>query len=248
MPAISSYHRPATLDEALALLTRPGVVSRPIGGGTVIAAETPERPFEVVDLQALDLAGITAHDDEVVIGSMSRLQEIVDHPDVPPLFRDLAHREGPNTIRNAATLGGTVAAVDPESELLAGLLVHDAVVVVRRADGAVEAPLDVVLADPTILDGAVVTAVKVNVPGETAAERTGRTPADRPIVAVAGRLHNGKLRMAATGVATRPVLIDPEAVDGLEPPGDFRGSPEYRKALAGVLSARVVAALQGGSS
>jgi CO/xanthine dehydrogenase FAD-binding subunit len=50
----------------------------------------------------------------------------------------------------------------------------------------------------------------------------------------------GTTRLALTGVARRPVLVDPDALDELEPLGDFRGSPEYRRALAQTLAARAL--------
>ena len=49
---ITAYHRPQTLDEALALLARPNVI--PLGGGTLLSHPTPDS-VEAVDLQALGL-------------------------------------------------------------------------------------------------------------------------------------------------------------------------------------------------
>jgi CO/xanthine dehydrogenase FAD-binding subunit len=49
--------------------------------------------------------------------------------------------------------------------------------------------------------------------------------------------------LAATGVASTPVIIDLDHLDELDPPGDFRGSPAYRRHVAGTLGARVVAEL-----
>jgi CO/xanthine dehydrogenase FAD-binding subunit len=40
-------------------------------------------------------------------------------------------------------------------------------------------------------------------------------------------------------VAPTPVLVDDGSIDALDPPGDYRGSAEYRRHLAAVLSARV---------
>ena len=93
----------------------------------------------------------------------------------------------------------------------------------------------------------------------------GRTPADTPIVsAVAGVRWEGntvsEARLALTGVWSRPVglagsigelvgkPLDSEAIEALarsveaeiEPQGDFLGSIEYRKAMAGVLTRRAL--------
>jgi hypothetical protein len=48
-------------------------------------------------------------------------------------------------------------------------------------------------------------------------------------------------RVALSGVAKTPILVD--AADVVEPPGDFRGSSEYRRALAEILVARALEAL-----
>ena len=70
-------------------------------------------------------------------------------------------------------------------------------------------------------------------------ESTERTPADTPIVLVVGRRNgSGRVGLAATGVADTPVRLDALDLDGLEPPSDFRGSSDYRRHLAKVLTAR----------
>ena len=63
MTTIRAYHRPATLDDALALLAQPDVV--PLGGGTVLNGLPASTPAEVVDLQALGLdVELLQQDDE----------------------------------------------------------------------------------------------------------------------------------------------------------------------------------------
>lgn len=242
---ITQYHRPQTLDEAIALLARPDAVI--IAGGTSVNANSERRPISAVDLQALELAGIDTDGESVRIGAMTRLQDLFDSPLVPVILRDLARREAPNTIRNAATIGGIIGAVDPESELLAGLLAFEATVTLARAGSTTEHALDEVLGSPTLLNGAIMTSVSIPSNGVGAAERTGRTPMDRPIVmAVAHRAHEGVIRLALTGVSTRPVVVEPDQIGALDPPSDFRGSSGYRKNLAEVLAHRVLAAVTGG--
>ena len=69
-------------------------------------------------------------------------------------------------------------------------------------------------------------------------------PADSPIVAVIGRADpKGTIKLAFCGVADRPVLLSPEEIETLDPPGDFRGSAEYRRSVARVLANRVVQTL-----
>ena len=53
--------------------------------------------------------------------------------------------------------------------------------------------------------------------------------------------------MALTGVAATPVVVSREEIESLEPPGDFRGSPGYRRHIAATLADRVLARLGEGS-
>lgn len=231
---ISGYHRPSTLEQALDLLASTDAAI--LAGGTALVASGAA--VEVIDLQDIGLDAIAPDGDRVTVGAMVRLRDIVDSDLVPTLLRDLAHREAPSTIRNAATIGGTVAALDPESELIAGLLVHDARLTVATQGETTEIPLGDYLEGPV---GGIITKVSVATGGVGSAERTGRTPADRPIVsAVARRDQTGAIHLALTGVGTAPRLVDPLGLDALDPPADFRGTAEYRKHLAQTLSARAI--------
>lgn len=245
MRTISQYHRPPTIDEALALLSRTDVTTRPIGGGTSLVGEEIPIEIEVVDLQMACSDSITENGEAVEIGAMARLQDLVDSSLVPPLLRELALREGPNTLRNAATLGGTIASADPESELLAGLLVHEARIAISGRGGTSVVPLPGLLADRSLLSNAIIVSISVGRGGTTAAARTGRTPADTSIVAAVGRSTPGGSLLAVTGIASTAILVTPPEIDSLNPPSDFRGSSEYRKGLAQTLSARVLSELGG---
>lgn len=240
---VTGYHRPTTLAEALELLARPG--ARVIGGGITVAATPGAEPVEVIDLQAVGLDRIEWHHDRLAVGATVTLQQVADDPAVPPVVREAARREAPSTLRTLATVGGCVAGGSWDSELLAALLAHDATVELTGTGGTGHLPLSGLLADPARRAGAVITTVTVDPTGRAAAARTGRTPADRPIVvAVARRTPDGTRRLALAGVAATPVLVDgPGALDRLDPPGDERGSGPYRRALAAVLAARAEEAI-----
>ena len=250
MASIRAYHRPTTLDAALELLARDDVRSVPLAGGTVLNGIPTEIPEDVVDLQALGLSNISGDGATLDVGSTTTLRDFVDHEWTPPLLRDLAFREAPNTIRNAATIGGTVATADPESGLLAGLLAYSASVRIARPSGTADVALTDFFDDHNPLEGGLITSVRIGRGGEDAFEATARTPADTPIVLVAGhRSDEGALRLVATGVASHPVLIDLDRIADLNPPDDFRGSVDYRRHLVAVLAARVVDRLpEGGVS
>lgn len=240
MAQVAAYHRPDGLDQALELLASPGRVA--LGGGTVLNADREPPAVEVVDLQALGLDRIDGDGSRLSLGAMVTLDRVADEPAVPSWLQDLARAELPSTLRTLATVGGTVAAGGPESALLAGLLAAGARV---ELAGGEPCPLADLLVDG-LPDGALVTGISVDGTGTAGIATTGRTPADVPIVAaIAHRGADGTVAVALTGVAGTPVLVDPaDPAAGLDPPGDFRGSPAYRRHLATVLTARALEAIR----
>lgn len=239
MVTASTYERPSTIAEAFDLLARPGTVV--LAGGTRLNGSPSAEPAGMVDLQALHLDGIRAEGEGMLrIGAMTTLQSLVDSDEVPDVVRAAARRERPSTLRAQGTLGGCVATGDAESELLAALLVHEAVVLMESSGGTAAIPLEALLADLPLTAGRVVTAVSIRTDGSAAAAHTARTPADRAIVAAFARTVDDGRRIALTGVARTPVLVQPG--EELHPTGDFRGSSEYRRALADVLITRVLEA------
>ncbi len=241
MATVAGYLRPRTVDEALASLDGPGALV--LAGGTRLNAEPTPGPVVLVDLQALELSGIEQLADGVVeLGATTTLQAVADSALVPATIRDAARRAEPSTLRAAATIGGCVASGEPSSELLAALLVHDALVCLAGRTGEHTVSLAALLPDLQRLKGRIVMAVTIDTTGTSAAARCGRTRADRPIVAaVVRRTMNGEPRLALAGVAATPVLVT--SVDELAPPpGDHLGSSGYRRTLAATLAARALAA------
>lgn len=242
MTAVCGYRRPGSLDEALLLLSWPGTVV--IGGGTRLAADPAPGPVQVVDLQALGLDRIEPlGGGRVRIGATATLQQIADSAAVPAVVREAARRERPSTLRAQATLGGCVAAREADSELLAALLVHDAVLSIAGGPGRLALASFLAARPPS--GAGIIVGLTAATSGAASAARVGRTRADRPIVAAVARAgEDGRRRLALAGVAAAPVLVPGlAAIAGLNPPGDFRGSGEYRRAVAAVLAARALEAI-----
>ena len=265
MLGIKEYHRPATLNQALSLLQRPGAL--PLAGGQSLLAEPRDDMHAVVDLQALGLDSLQVEGERLTIGAMVRLQQLVESPHAGPLLAEAARREGPLTYRYAATVGGTIVTHDASSYLLLSLLVMDAEVEVQRVDGRRVFCLDELLDDPAAaLKGGLITGVSALAKATgSAIAGVARTPRDKPIVVVVVRLARQgdacrEARIALGGVAARPLrahqaeeeltgrrfnerLVGEVAARGvasLQPPADFRGSADYRREMATVLTRRAL--------
>ena len=239
MATVTHYARPGSIAEALSLLERPAAVA--LAGGTRLNPSRGDEPVEVVDLQALGLDRIEPVSPAAIrIGAMVTLQQLADAPAAPLVVREAARRELPSTLRAQATVGGAIASADAESELLATLLVHRAVLhLVGPAEAEESIALESHLAALRRPRGRLITSITIASDGTSAVARTGRTRADRPIVAVAARVVPGAAPLlAASGVARTPILLEPGAE--LRPPADFRGSADYRRALVEILGRRAL--------
>jgi 4-hydroxybenzoyl-CoA reductase subunit beta len=109
------YHRPESVDEAVALLSQLGSEALPIAGGTDLIPNIKHRLFEPAHLVALrglrELRGIRETEGCLEIGAAETLTSVAGHPSVRRFFPSLAeaagHVAGPQ-LRNAGTLGGNL--------------------------------------------------------------------------------------------------------------------------------------------
>ncbi len=132
-PAPFAYHRPATLDEALALLAEHGGEAKPLAGGqSLIPAMNFRlaRPAALVDLNRVpELGFVRQADGELRLGAMTRQREL-ERSDLVRRAAPLVHEAMPfiahPQIRTRGTVGGSLAHADPAAELPAVMLALDA--------------------------------------------------------------------------------------------------------------------------
>lgn len=109
------YHRPATVEEALALLAEHAGDAMPIAGGTDLVPNMKHRlftPGHLVSLRGIEsMARVEADADGFRIGAGVTLDVLARHPDVrealPSLARACALISGPQ-LRRVGTIGGNV--------------------------------------------------------------------------------------------------------------------------------------------
>ena len=113
-----TYHRPESLDDALALMDTHRGDAMYIAGGTDLVPNMKHRLFEPGHLIALkgvqELGGIEEDGTDVRIGAGETLTSVARHDLVRSLFPALAdaaaHVAGPQ-LRNAGTIGGNLTCV-----------------------------------------------------------------------------------------------------------------------------------------
>ena len=260
-----SYYRPDNLDEALNYLSQPDTAA--LAGGTELLAKE-EGVFldAVVDLQDLGLNQISLDGSRLRIGATVTLDELdgflsdeLGTAAATPLLHKAVRQAGPNTYRNAATLGGVSASRLPDSELLAALLVLETDLV-YRAPAVAAISLAGYLQTDRQLQGLITEIIVPWTGGRGASERVARTPKDYPIVSITTwQATAGTPRLAATGLGPRPFRLttaESELLTGQDEtsiaaaaaasrnanihPGDFRGDAGYRAEMAELLTRRVL--------
>ncbi|MGF6267160.1 carbon-monoxide dehydrogenase medium subunit [Paraburkholderia youngii] len=123
-PPVFSYHRPRSLDDALALLAEHGFDAKVIAGGQSLVPMMNMRlaqPAHLVDLNSLSqLAGISRGGDRLSVGALTRHHELATSSlvrDACPLLADAARTIGHYAIRQRGTIGGSIANADPAAQL-----------------------------------------------------------------------------------------------------------------------------------
>lgn len=136
-PAAFNYHRPGSVDEALAMYTAAGDGARFLAGGQSLVPMMALRlatPTDLIDLNTVDqLSGITQSATHIQIGAMTTQEDLAADESLcteVPAMRAIVDSVGHPGTRTRGTIGGSLCHADPAAELPALLLAVDAEVVV----------------------------------------------------------------------------------------------------------------------
>jgi carbon-monoxide dehydrogenase medium subunit len=267
---LKEYHRPSDLDEALHLLRRKNTYTVILAGGVTVMGEGSSSIEAVVDLSNLGLNSIERERNTIHLGAMVTLQQIVENlEDVASGVLSAAARQtaGLHT-RNMATIGGLLASADlhaPLSIVMAALGSR-----VKMYEQSGEMPLwqaACAQARRNSLRKHLITSITFTLPAmpyRLAYTQVARTPADRPIVGVAGLVSRSSAGDVDISVAMGGLTHDLTVVAGsfshaqianladcvktLLPAkfsdavliSDHLGSSEYRRSMSSVLTERAI--------
>ncbi len=259
-----NYERPADLAAAQALLAAGG--NALAGGQTMIAAmkQRLQQPETVVDLGGISsLAGIRKEGNNLVIGAMTRHQDVADNAEVRqhiPALAALADGIGDKQIRTLGTLGGSVANNDPAACYPSAVLALGATVHTDKRTIAADDFFQG-LYTTALEAGELITAISFPIP-QKAAYAKFRQPASRfalvgvfvaqtatgARVAITGA-GNGVFRHAGLEAALSanftPEAATQVAIDASELNADLHASAAYRAHLITVQTQRAVKQANG---
>jgi carbon-monoxide dehydrogenase medium subunit len=227
-PPPFAYAAPATLEEAVGLLTEHAEAEpRVLAGGQSLIPLMNFRlakPGYLVDLRNVaGLSGIRRDGDVLVIGAMTRMAEVERSPEVAvaaPLVTEAVGLVAHAPVRNSGTVGGSLAHADPAAELPAVALALDADLVAAGPGGTRVIPAAEFFTGPystALAADEILTEIRLPVwPGGHAFTEFSRVHANFAVVAVAALVEldgdgdgdGDRIRHAAlalAGVAPTPV-------------------------------------------
>jgi carbon-monoxide dehydrogenase medium subunit len=276
IPAKFAYARAGSADEAVALLAEHGDDAKILAGGhsllplMKLRLATPSVLVDVANVR--DLSYIRHAGDHVAIGALTRHHD-VEHSELlraeVPLLAAAAGHVGDPQVRHRGTLAGSLAHGDPASDLPAVVLALDGTIVARGPSGErtiAAADFFQGFLETSLAPDEVVTEVRVRKTNGAgwAFEKFNRRAQDWAIVGVAAvtgdqpgvalvNMGATPLRAAAVeqALASGASAADAaeSAAEGTDPPADINASPDFRRHLARVLTARALdRAMQGGTS
>jgi len=259
-----TYHKPATLEEAVTLFKGADDPMYLSGGMTLLATmkQRLAAPTDLIDLAGIaEMSGIQVQPDVLRVGAFTTHNTVAGSAEVQntlPVLSQLAGLIGDNQVRNRGTIGGSVANSDPSADYPAAVVgLGGTVHTQERSISGDEFFQD--LFETALKPGEIITHIDFPVPTR-AAYRKFPNPASRyAVVGVLIADFGGTIRVGVTGAGPcafrasgiEEVLndnLDPAAINGVEVPdagfnNDLHASAEYRAHLVKVMARRALSDL-----
>ena len=268
---VEAFYRPGSIPEALRLFQTGNGAARFLAGGTDLINQADRKVRTLIDLSQLGLSYARKNDDGWVIGATTTIAELESAAVLRKLAGGILQRaaaqSGPLQVRNMATIGGRLLHPSASAEIATVLLALDATVVLACTKRRMKIPLvDLSSSDckMLLLEIAIPTTPSG---GRWSFEKLGRVESDISLVNVAAGLQTDRkgtckwARIAVGGLGKcaahvraaesllvgrrlNSTLIDvaADAVSAaVHPVSSIRGSADYLREMAGVLTRRALA-------
>jgi carbon-monoxide dehydrogenase medium subunit len=259
----TTYHRPASVDEAASLFAK-GSDSKYLAGGHTLIPVMKQRlaaPSDVIDLGRIPaLIGIEANADTLTIKAATTHYDVT-HSETArkaiPALAYLASLIGDPAVRYRGTLGGSIANNDPAADYPAGVLALGATIKTNKRSIAAD-DFFTGLFSTALAEDEIITAVSFPIPAKAGYAKMPHPASRFALTAVfVAKTKAGEVRVAATGASQSGVMRVPAieaalkanwsagAVDGVTISAagllsDIHGSADYRANLIKVMAQRAV--------
>jgi carbon-monoxide dehydrogenase medium subunit len=259
-----TYHRPATVRQAVSLLTKNEDAKLLAGGHSLIPVMKLRlaRPSAIIDLSRVEgLSGIELKGRSIVIGAMTKHNDVATSPvvkDALPALAAVPESIGDPQVRNVGTLGGSIANNDPNADYPAACLGLGATIITnKRRIGADD--FFTGLFETALEPDEIITKVQFPIAKKAAYHKFKHPASGFALVGVFVSKRGPEIRVAVTGAGANGVFrvtafeealkkrFAAKSLEGLTVPADglnndIHASPEYRAHLVGVLARRALAA------
>jgi aerobic carbon-monoxide dehydrogenase medium subunit len=259
-----NYVRPQSVADAAAALAANAEGKLLAGGQTLLPTikQRLAKPSVVIDLGAVaELKGIQKSGNAIGIGAMTTHATVAGNADVRASIPGLAHLAdgiGDPAVRNAGTIGGSLANNDPAACYPAAVLALNATIVTNKRQLSAE-QFFTGMFSTALGDGEIITGVGFSVPTKSGYAKFEQRASRFALVGVFVAQTASGVRVAVTGCGSNGVFrvpelekalsanFSPDAVKGIKVShadlmGDMHGSAEYRANLITVMAARAVEA------
>jgi carbon-monoxide dehydrogenase medium subunit len=263
-----TYHRPTTIRQVASLLAKDEDAKLLAGGHSLIPVLKLRlaKPSAIIDLSRVEgLSGIELKGRSIVIGAMTKHGEVATSPVVQealPALASVPGSIGDPQVRNAGTIGGSIANNDPNADYPAACLGLGATIITnKRRIGADE--FFTGMFETALEPNEIITKVSFPIAKKAAYQKFKHPASGFALVGVFVSKRGSDIRVAVTGAGGSGVFrvtafeealkkrFAAKSLDGLTVPptglnSDIHAGAEYRAHLIGVLAKRAVAAAVAG--
>jgi len=259
----TTYHRPASVDEAASLFAK-GKEAKYLAGGHTLIPVMKQRlasPSDVIDLgKVKDLVGVDVSGDTVTIRAATTHYDVANHSAAQKAIPALAHLAsliGDPAVRYRGTIGGSIANNDPAADYPAAVLALGATIKTNKRSISADDFFTGLFAT-ALADGEIITQVVFPIPAKAGYSKFPHPASRFALTGVfVAKTKSGDVRATATGASSNGVMRVPAVEAALKAnwsPGaldnvkisadgllaDIHGSAAYRANLIKVMAQRAV--------